>query len=263
MATYFTDHALCLRVIDFSETSQVVSLLTANHGLIPMIAKGAKRVSKNGTSTFSGSLDLLVTGQAVFIPAKAASDLATLTAWQLLNHQTRLRTALPALYSGMLCAEITLALLHPHDPHPEVFTELTATLDLLPTPQQPRALVAYSKAALVAAGYQPQLDTCVTCARPITADEPAAFSARAGGILCANCQPNVPAKTLTPVSGRIALALDRLPAPHEILATPPENTGDPVALRQALLLLLSQIETISERPLRTRSILPLIFPDPG
>jgi len=263
MATYLTDLAICLRVTDFSETSQVVALLTSNHGLVPMIAKGAKRTSKSGASTFSGPIDLLVTGQAVFIPAKAASELATLTAWQLLNHQTRLRTTLPALYAAMICADITLALLHPHDPHQDVFAELTATLDLLATPQQPRVLVAYAKTALVAAGYQPQLDSCLNCARPLAADEQAAFSPRAGGILCASCRSTVATKTpLVAIPARIALALDRLPTPSEIQAAPPENPGSPAALHQALLLLLTQVETVSERPLRTRSILPIVFP-PG
>ena len=39
MATYITDDAICLRVTDFSETSQIVGMFTRRHGLVPLIAK--------------------------------------------------------------------------------------------------------------------------------------------------------------------------------------------------------------------------------
>ena len=68
MANYVTDDAICLRVLDFSETSQIVGLLTRRHGLVPMIAKGSKRQSKK--NSMSGPLDLLTSGEVVFVPAK-------------------------------------------------------------------------------------------------------------------------------------------------------------------------------------------------
>src|ERR1051325_8908634 len=68
MANYVTDDAVCLRVTDFSETSQIVGLFTRRHGLVPMIAKGAKRQTKK--NSMSGPLDLLTSGEVVFVPAK-------------------------------------------------------------------------------------------------------------------------------------------------------------------------------------------------
>ena len=68
MATYLTDDGICLRVTDFSETSQIVGLFTRGHGLVPMIAKGSKRQTKK--NTMSGPLDLLTSGEVVFVPAK-------------------------------------------------------------------------------------------------------------------------------------------------------------------------------------------------
>ncbi len=68
MATYVTDDGICLRVVDFSETSQIVGMFTRGHGLVPLIAKGAKRASKK--NVMSGPLDLLTSGEVVFVPAR-------------------------------------------------------------------------------------------------------------------------------------------------------------------------------------------------
>src|SRR3954447_11015522 len=68
MATYVTDDGICLRVTDFSETSQIVGMFTRRHGMVPLIAKGAKRASKK--NVMSGPLDLLTSGEVVFVPAR-------------------------------------------------------------------------------------------------------------------------------------------------------------------------------------------------
>lgn len=260
MPNYTHDEAIPLRLTDFSETSQIVALFTRNHGIVPAIAKGAKRQTKKGnTGTISGPLDLLTAGDVVFIPAKAAAELATLAAWELYDHRTPLRTSLPALNAAMLAAEISLALLHPHDPHPHLYDDLNTTLALLPTPQRTRATVSYAKAALTHAGYAPHLDACVSCGTPLGPNTPY-FAPTLGGILCNN--PNCRTPHPLPLDPRIARALDRLPDPHTLATTPPDRPADPQALHTALLLLLSQIETITDRPLKTRPLLPTIFVKP-
>jgi DNA repair protein RecO (recombination protein O) len=230
-----------------------VALFTAHHGILGVIAKGSKRQSKKGAGngSISGPLDLLTAGQVVFIPAKGTTELGTLAGWELLDPRGGLRTNLPALNAAYVCAEITLGLLHAHDPHDDLFLQLEATLRLLATPQQSRALVAYLKAALTAAGYQPHLDACVECGKRTTPDDAWRFSPRAGGIVCAQCPATGP--TL-PVPGRIALALDRLESPTQ-LATTTDRPADPTALRVATNLLLTHIETLLDRNLRTRYLL--------
>ena len=69
MANYVTDDGICLRVTDFSETSQIVGMFTRGHGLVPLIAKGAKRASKK--NVMSGPLDLLTGGEVVYVPCLA------------------------------------------------------------------------------------------------------------------------------------------------------------------------------------------------
>jgi DNA repair protein RecO len=272
MANYITDEGICLRVTDFSETSQIVGMFTRAHGLTPLIAKGAKRSSKK--NVMSGPLDLLTSGEVVFVPAKespgVAAQLGTLAAWDLSDHRRALRKNLPGLNAAMVCAEVTTHLLQPHDPHEDLYVELEAALELLAAPPPPpsagtspgRILLAYVKSALHAAGYWPRFGECLACGRPV-ADAPMRFAPRAGGILCAtadgrNCHIENPGPTTT-VPGRVLLALDRLDLPTGLKQRPPERPADPAALLLALNLLLGQIEAITDKSVRTRYLLPSIF----
>ena len=54
-----SDRCLCLRKTEYSETSQILTLLSRNHGLLRVIAKGAHRTTKAGASKFGGGIDLL------------------------------------------------------------------------------------------------------------------------------------------------------------------------------------------------------------
>ena len=95
------DIALCIRHWDWSETSQTVSLFTRTHGLIRGIAKGSKREKSN----FSGGIELLTRGQALFI-LKPAADLANLTAWDLQETFPAIRRNLSSFYSAMYMADL-------------------------------------------------------------------------------------------------------------------------------------------------------------
>ena len=260
MPTYLTDDAICLRVTDFSETSQIVGLFTRKHGLLPLIAKGSKRQSKK--NAMSGPLDLLTSGEVVFIGAKGAAELGTLAGWNLADHRGALRMDLAGLNAAMVAAEITTMLVHPHDPHEELFEELEATLQLLSTPQRTRAIVAYVKAALAAAGYGAQFAACVVCGKAVGVDVPLRFSMRAGGIVCGEIGGEEGCPTsgrMVAISARLAIALDRLPTPRELLASGSERVGDPGALLVAMQLLLTHVESITNKGVRTRYLLGGIF----
>ena len=53
------DRCICLRKVEYSETSQIVALFAREHGIIRLIAKGAHRRTKAGASKFDGGVDLL------------------------------------------------------------------------------------------------------------------------------------------------------------------------------------------------------------
>jgi DNA repair protein RecO (recombination protein O) len=227
MAIYLTDQAICFRVLDFSETSQIVTLFTQNHGLVGLIAKGSKRQNKK---TVAGPLDLLAAGEVVFIPPKNASELGTLSEWELRDHRTALRTNLPALNAGYLVAEATMAMLHPGDSHDVLFTECAKTL-------------------LTQTGYQPQLDQCVEGHKQLEDQPTWRFSPRAGGIVCPQC--SIQGKTIE-VTTPILRALSRLAPPTQLIAA--ARAADPTALQQAFKLLIAMIESITDLALKTQDL---------
>ena len=74
----FKDQAICIRHIDWSETSQIVALLTEQLGIIRAVAKGSRRTSPGSVQRYSGGVELLTLGQAVGM-IKSSVDLASLT----------------------------------------------------------------------------------------------------------------------------------------------------------------------------------------
>jgi len=185
------DRAICLRKIDYSETSQILLLLTREHGLLRVIAKGAHRRTKAGASKFDGGVDLLDVGDAVFIfdPAK---ELNLLTEWGLREGHLELRGNLRAVYLAQYAAELVALLFQEHDPHPQLFDRLAQTLPELATPRAEETFLAFELDLLRESGYLPELSRCGECGQPVGEGEHAYFSADRGGVVCRNCEGAVP-----------------------------------------------------------------------
>src|SRR5215216_995337 len=121
------DRCICLRRTEYSETSQILTLFSRDHGTIRAIAKGAHRRTKAGASKFDGGVDLLDVGDAVFT-GDPGRDLGTLTEWSLRDGHRTLRSNLRGLYLALYAAELVGTLVEEHDPHPDLFDRLEATL---------------------------------------------------------------------------------------------------------------------------------------
>src|SRR5215213_4231110 len=99
------DRCICVRCTEYSETSQILTLFSREHGIVRAIAKGAHRRTKAGASKFDGGVDLLDAGDAVFTH-DPGRDLATLTEWSLREGRLGLRKTLRGMYLGMYAAEL-------------------------------------------------------------------------------------------------------------------------------------------------------------
>ena len=181
------DRCICLRKVEYSETSQILTILGREHGVNRVIAKGAHRTTKQGASKFGGGIDLLDVAQAVFTldPAK---DLGTLTEWTLVEGHLELRRNLRAMYLAQYAAELVTFLIEEHDPHPSLFDRLEQTLGELATARMEEAFLAFELDLLRETGYLAELAACVSCGSPLTEREPAFFSPGRGGVVCRNCE---------------------------------------------------------------------------
>jgi DNA repair protein RecO (recombination protein O) len=185
------DRCVCVRKVEYSESSQVLLLFGHEHGLVRVIAKGAHRTTKQGASKFGGGIDLLDLGQAVFT-FDPARELSILTEWKLQEGHLALRRNLRALYLGQYAAELVGALIEEHDPHPELFDRLEQVLAELETSRAEEAFLAFELDVLRETGYLAELSSCRGCNSALGEREPAYFSAQRGGVICRNCEGVTP-----------------------------------------------------------------------
>lgn len=199
-----SDQAVVVRLSDYSETSQVVTLLTARAGLLRLIGKGTRRSTR---TRFAPGLDLLEYGEVNYIGSRSGG-LATLTDWKQRELFLDLRRTTLGLAAGWHAAELVEALTEPEDPHPDLFTALLTFLkessQLAPMADQPTgpaaqapylaALVAFQIALLRSIGYLPTMRTCVGCENVRRAGGTGFFSASGGGYVCRNCADSYPDK---------------------------------------------------------------------
>ncbi len=249
----FKDQAVCIRLIDWSETSQIVAMMTREHGKLRGLAKGSKRTSPAAVASYCGGFELLTLGQVVGI-SKPTAELATLTEWDLQEPHWHLRQNLRAQRLGMYGADLTGALVEDHDPHPNVFDALTRLLaDLADPAQHEAALLAFQWRILEDCGYRPQLDQDVRTGEPLRvgqnggpSDTPKApvyiFDAQGGG-LTADLSGNGTWR----VRGATVRLLQNLKTGHE----PSADVDGRDTLHRANRLLCAYARAILDRQLPT------------
>ncbi|MEM9373645.1 MAG: DNA repair protein RecO [Planctomycetota bacterium] len=122
MPTVF-DEGICVRHWDWSETSQTVTLMTRDHGLLRCLAKGSKREK----APFSGGVELLARAELGVI-IKAGTGLATLTSWDLSEPMPAVRSSFGRYAACVYAADLVPRSLQDHDPHPRLFRAFADTL---------------------------------------------------------------------------------------------------------------------------------------
>jgi len=177
--------ALVLRVVEFSETSCVVTLLTREFGKIGALAKGARRAK----APFDSALDLLTLCRVVFL-RKSSGGLDLLTEARLERRFRPPTGDVARLYAGYYVAELLLSLTDDYDPHPELFDLADrALLELSATRLPVGAIVLrFELLALRQLGHLPSLVNCVECGTRVEPEKRVAFGQLAGGVLCNRCR---------------------------------------------------------------------------
>lgn len=220
--------AIALNIWPFSESSHIVSWLTADHGKITTIIKGAQRPR----NIFLGQYDLFYTCELLFY-------LHLFQGLHIVKECSPLkpRSAFRSYWPGTACASYFAGLAAKtapfYAPQHNLYTLLETALDFFAEEQNPpspkgfrRRSMSYGGQAgrqaletglfwfelklLGIMGYAPRLDACLQCHHPLAISGntspapdgrlvPIAFSAARGGVLCGKC-----AGQNRETSGRIA-----------------------------------------------------------
>lgn len=186
MASEKTD-AIVIRVVEFSETSCIVTMLTREFGKVTAIAKGARRPK----SPFEAAIDVLAICRIVFIQKTNAMSLLTEAK---LEHRFRAgENSLTRLYIGFYVIELLRILTDDGDPQPELY-QLTFDMirqldsDLLSERDLKLRLLQFELGLLDLIGHLPMLTRCVNCGREKTQLSSVHFGLIAGGVLCHKCR---------------------------------------------------------------------------
>ena len=180
--------ALVLRTVDFSNTSQVVTLFTREFGKMRALAKGSRRLR----SAFEGALDLLAQCRIVCL-LRSGEALDLLTQAELVRSFAGVRRSLPSLYAATYVAELLADLANERDPH-VVLWDATAALweELSGAPLRDERLFQYELLCLRELGFLPQWERCAGCARELPRARRYGFRAGDGGLVCQTCARMVP-----------------------------------------------------------------------
>lgn len=196
--------AIVLHAFDYLESSRILRLATREVGVQSVVARGARR----SKSRFGTALDLFVQGTAHF-SVHRGRELHTLTSFDISRTRPALATGFGRFTGAEAIAELALRF-GGDEPHPEVYDAMEGALDELAAASDAEAgerAVAGAWRIVSALGFAPSLDSCSTCGAGIPDEISAAFSAAAGGVLCARCATLARGARVLPPEARHALEL--------------------------------------------------------
>jgi len=208
------DVAICIRAVDYSETSQIVTFFARAAGKISAIAKGSKRPK----SAFDGPIEIFSYGKIVFSDSNK-EKLATLT--EFATHQLGVPSTKKAssfgagqlvrgsglsnnLYTMNCClfgAELLNNLTHDYDPHPQLFDDFLQFLENIQNinnrHQMLALLILFQLSLLKEVGLRPVLNACANCKtqyehRVSSIEHRVYFSSSANGLVCRDCEGAFP-----------------------------------------------------------------------
>lgn len=186
------DTAICLRAVNYSETSQVVTLFTREHGKIAAMAKGSRRAK----SSFDGAIEVFSFGEVMLIIKDSGGQLAMMTEFEPQPRFRGFQRNLIMLNAALFAVELTERFLEDHDPHPDLFDKFKKFLETLQETDAETKILAwlilYQLRLLEEVGLCLMLDACVNCSGSIdqvdVAHPTIYFSSSHNGLLCSDCE---------------------------------------------------------------------------
>ncbi|HSH44876.1 MAG TPA: DNA repair protein RecO [Longimicrobiales bacterium] len=194
--------ATILQAFPYSETSRILRLLTAEHGVQSVIAKGARRPK----SRYGGILEPFTDGIASF-SLRENRDLHTLSGFELVRSRQALGRDLVRFGGASLLAEIVLRTAS-QQAAPEIFHHVRHAFEALrdaPSDTVESVALAQVWSLIAVLGFAPALDRCVGCGEP-TGEGDLFFDYSAGGLHCGECGAMAGTGRVIPEAARVDLA---------------------------------------------------------
>lgn len=169
---------LVVRQVNYKDNDQILTVLTKEHGLMTLKARGVRSRS----SRLKGACQLLAYSEFTVFENRGFHTIDEANAIQMFPE---LRTDIELLSLASYFAEVAEVLSQEDMPNPELLSltlnALYALCRRLCTPELVKA--AFELRAACLGGYTPELSGCAVCGDP----EPDRFDVRGGILCCASC----------------------------------------------------------------------------
>jgi DNA repair protein RecO (recombination protein O) len=178
----FKTEAVVLRSFRFGEADRILHLYTEERGRVNAIAKGVRRVR----SRFGGRLEPFFRIQLVMHEGRG--ELCTVTSAETVHAPASVLERRDALERATQACDAVLRLFDSAEPNRAAYNLLCHELRLLdsePASASRAQALAFRLKLLLAAGFVPELAACASCGER---EHLGAFSASAGGVVCAGCE---------------------------------------------------------------------------
>jgi DNA repair protein RecO (recombination protein O) len=198
--------AVVIGSFPLGESDRVVTFYSRDFGKLRGVARAARRLR----SRFGGALELFTLGQLVFFDT-GRSDLVRVDHFDVVRPHARVRDDLDRLAQAAWVVECMARLTADRDPHVGLFALLVRALSALDGGRPPRRVaIAFGVRCIEALGHRLRMDGCVGCARRVVAGAaPVAVDVEAGGVVCAGCEPAMPAPLRVSPAAIAALRRER------------------------------------------------------
>lgn len=169
---------LVVRQVNYKDNDQILTVLTKEHGLMTLKARGVRSRS----SRLKGACQLLAYSEFTVFENRGFHTIDEANAIQMFPE---LRTDIELLSLASYFAQVAEVLSQEDMPNPELLSltlnALYALCRRLCTPELVKA--AFELRAACLGGYTPELSGCAVCGDP----EPDRFDVRGGILCCASC----------------------------------------------------------------------------
>ena len=182
MPGLFKTEAVVLRSIRYGEADRILHLYTRDRGRVGAIAKGVRRPK----SRFGGRLEPLF--RVDLVMHEGRGELATVTSASTVSAHPRLRDTRESLQRATQACDAVLRLFDSQEANRPAYNLLCHELQVLderPEAASRAQALSFRLKLLLAAGFMPELAACASCGER---EHLGAFSASAGGVVCAGCE---------------------------------------------------------------------------
>jgi len=181
--------ALILRVIPFRDTSKVLTVYSAERGLVSLLAKGVRGPKPR----FGAALDMFAVADLVYYH-RDSRELQLLSQASLLEPHLRLSGDPQRYIFGIAVLEFLLRVLAGQEPPGRLYHLSLRALEVMETcasSSLPAVFRAFEIKAASFLGHRPELYACVECGRGGEEAGRVGFAPLPGGIVCGECSSQV------------------------------------------------------------------------